>query len=145
MVLNVGAVFGYLSFGPLADRVGRRPVFGAMCVGSLVMLPITFLTPRSYFHVLMLLPLLGFFNNGIFSGFSNLPAGIVSDADSGDGCGVLFQCRTSAGVDRSFSDRLSRHSAGELWTRRQCGGGCLHCWAADPAIRARDKRQASAA
>jgi MFS family permease len=69
MMLNVGAVFGYLSFGPLADRLGRRPVFALMCVGSLVMLPITFLTPRSYIHVLLLLPLLGFFNNGIFSGF----------------------------------------------------------------------------
>ena len=33
------------------------------------MLPITFLTPRSYVYVLLLLPLLGFFNNGIFSGF----------------------------------------------------------------------------
>ena len=40
-----------------------------MCAGSLVMLPATFLTPRSYAQVLLLLPLLGFFNNGIFSGF----------------------------------------------------------------------------
>jgi MFS family permease len=69
MALNAGALFGYLSFGPLADRFGRRPVFALMCAGSLVMLPITFLTPREYLHVLLLLPLLGFFNNGIFSGF----------------------------------------------------------------------------
>ncbi len=69
MLLNVGALAGYLSFGPLADRWGRRPVFGFMCVGSLVLLPLTFLTPRSFSHVLWLLPLLGFFNNGIFSGF----------------------------------------------------------------------------
>ena len=69
MLLNVGALAGYLSFGPLADRVGRRRVFALMCVGSLVMLPVTFLTPRTYTHVLLLLPLLGFFNNGIFSGF----------------------------------------------------------------------------
>ena len=53
----------------MADRLGRRPVFALMCVGSLLMLPVTFLTPRSYVHVLLLLPLLGFFNNGIFSGF----------------------------------------------------------------------------
>src|ERR1019366_6723973 len=53
MVLNVGAIFGYLSFGPLADRLGRRSAFATMCVGSLVMLPITFLTPRSYAHVLL--------------------------------------------------------------------------------------------
>jgi MFS family permease len=69
ILLNVGALAGYLSFGPLADRVGRRRVFALMCVGSLVMLPVTFLTPRTYAQVLLLLPLLGFFNNGIFSGF----------------------------------------------------------------------------
>ena len=33
------------------------------------MLPATFLLPRGYAQVLVLLPLLGFFNNGIFSGF----------------------------------------------------------------------------
>ena len=69
MALNAGALVGYLSFGPLADRFGRRAVFALMCTGSLVMLPVTFLTPRKYEHVLLLLPLLGFFNNGIFSGF----------------------------------------------------------------------------
>ncbi len=69
MALNVGALFGYLSFGPLADRFGRRTVFALMCAGSLVMLPVTFVTPREYVHVLLLLPVLGFFNNGIFSGF----------------------------------------------------------------------------
>jgi MFS family permease len=70
MMLNVGALAGYFSFGPLADRVGRRRVFALMCLGSLVMLPVTFLTPRTYVQVLLLLPLLGFFNNGIFSGFA---------------------------------------------------------------------------
>jgi MFS family permease len=69
MLLNAGALAGYLSFGPLADRWGRRAVFALMCVGSFVMLPVTFLTPRSFANVLLLLPLLGFFNNGIFSGF----------------------------------------------------------------------------
>lgn len=69
MALNLGALVGYFSFGPLADRFGRRPIFALMCTGSLVMLPITFLTPHAYAHVLLLLPMLGFFNNGIFSGF----------------------------------------------------------------------------
>ena len=69
MLLNVGALAGYLGFGVLAERMGRRRAFALMCAGSLVMLPVTFLTPRSYIQVLLLLPLLGFFNNGIFSGF----------------------------------------------------------------------------
>ena len=69
IMLNVGSLAGYLCFGPLADRFGRRAVFGLMCLGSLIMLPVTFLTPRAYPQVLLLLPALGFFNNGIFSGF----------------------------------------------------------------------------
>ncbi len=69
MALNAGAIFGYLGFGPLADRFGRRPVFAFMCLGSLIMLPATYLLPTSYVGVLLLLPVLGFFNNGIFSGF----------------------------------------------------------------------------
>jgi MFS family permease len=69
MSLNAGALVGYLSFGPLADRFGRRATFAFMCTGSLVMVPLTFFMPRQYTHVLLLLPLLGFFNNGIFSGF----------------------------------------------------------------------------
>jgi MFS family permease len=69
MALNAGALFGYLGFGPLADRFGRRATFAFMCVGSLIMLPTTYLVPDSYTGVLMLLPILGFFNNGIFSGF----------------------------------------------------------------------------
>ena len=69
MALNGGALFGYLGFGALADRFGRRAVFAFMCLGSFVMLPVTYLLPTTYVGVLMLLPLLGFFNNGIFSGF----------------------------------------------------------------------------
>lgn len=69
MALNGGALLGYLSFGPLADRVGRRPAFAFMCLGSFVMLPVTYLLPESYVGLLLLLPILGFFNNGIFSGF----------------------------------------------------------------------------
>ena len=70
ILLNVGSLAGYLTFGPMAERFGRRPIFAVMYLGSLVMLPVTFLSPHSYAHVLLLLPLLGFFNNGIFSGFA---------------------------------------------------------------------------
>jgi MFS family permease len=90
MALNLGALAGYLSFGPLADRFGRRPVFALMCAGSLVMLPITFLTPREYIHVLLLLPLLGFFNNGIFSGFPIYLPELYPTRIRGTGAGFCF-------------------------------------------------------
>ncbi|MHB8481759.1 MAG: MFS transporter [Nitrospiria bacterium] len=69
MSLNGGSLIGYLAFGPMADRIGRRFTFFLMCLGSFIMLPVTFLTPKEYVVVLWLLPVLGFFNNGIFSGF----------------------------------------------------------------------------
>ena len=90
MMLNVGALLGYLSFGPLADRFGRRAAFALMCLGSLVLLPLTFLTPRSYTHVLLLLPLLGFFNNGIFSGFPLYLPELYPTRIRGTGSGFCF-------------------------------------------------------
>jgi len=90
MLLNVGSLAGYLCFGPLADRVGRRPVFALMCLGSLVLLPVTFLTPRTYGQVLLLLPLLGFFNNGIFSGFPIYLPELYPTRIRGTGAGFCF-------------------------------------------------------
>ena len=90
MLLNVGALAGYLSFGPLADRWGRRWIFALMCAGSLVMLPVTFLTPRSYTQVLLLLPILGFFNNGIFSGFPIYLPELYPTRIRGTGAGFCF-------------------------------------------------------
>ena len=90
MALNAGAIFGYLGFGPLADRFGRRPVFALMCAGSFVMLPITYLVPSSYSGVLMLLPILGFFNNGIFSGFPIYLPELYPTALRATGAGFCF-------------------------------------------------------
>jgi MFS family permease len=69
MCLNAGAIVGYLAFAPLAERLGRRGAFLIMLAGSAVTLPAAFLLPSSYAMSLALLPLLGFFSNGIFSGF----------------------------------------------------------------------------
>jgi MFS family permease len=70
MVLNVGALIGYLAFAPLTIRIGRRWAFFAFFLGALVMVPTLFLTVRRYDQTLWLLPLLGFFTNGIFTGFA---------------------------------------------------------------------------
>lgn len=90
MALNAGAIFGYLGFGPLADRFGRRPVFAFMCLGSFIMLPVTYLLPSSYAGVLMLLPVLGFFNNGIFSGFPIYLPELYPTALRATGAGFCF-------------------------------------------------------
>ena len=63
MALNAGALFGYLGFGPLAERFGRRPVFGLMCLGSLILLPATYFVPHPATQNLrVLLPVRGDFS-----------------------------------------------------------------------------------
>jgi MFS family permease len=69
MSLNVGAIAGYLAFAPIAERWGRRAAFLVMLAGASVTLPAAFLIPNTYTQSLLLLPLLGFFSNGMFSGF----------------------------------------------------------------------------
>jgi MFS family permease len=90
MALNAGAIIGYLSFGPLADRFGRRPIFALMCLGSLITLPAIFFAPHRYLHVLLLLPILGFFNNGIFSGFPIYLPELYPTAIRATGAGFCF-------------------------------------------------------
>jgi MFS family permease len=61
-----------------------------MCLGSLIMLPTAFLVPRSYGTVLCLLPSLGFFNNGIFSGFAIYLPELYPTAIRATGAGFCF-------------------------------------------------------
>ncbi|TSA03247.1 MAG: MFS transporter [Nitrospiraceae bacterium] len=114
MWLNVGALAGYLSFGPLADRFGRRPVFALMCAGSFVMLPVIFLVPRPYAHVLLLLPLLGFFNNGIFSGFPIYLPELYPTRIRATGAGVCFNAGRVLAAGGPFLTGFLEQSLGSL-------------------------------
>lgn len=69
MSLNAGAMVGYLAFAPIAERLGRKGAFLVMLLGAAITMPATFLLPGSYTTSILMLPLLGFFSNGIFSGF----------------------------------------------------------------------------
>ncbi|HST19564.1 MAG TPA: MFS transporter, partial [Blastocatellia bacterium] len=69
MLLNGGSLFGYLSFGPLADRLGRRAAFLIFFIGGVIIFPVTFLMTSSLTQVFILLPVVGFFTLGITSGF----------------------------------------------------------------------------
>jgi MFS family permease len=69
MSLNAGAIIGYFAFPFFAEWLGRRPAFLLMLLGAAITLPAMFHVPRSYTTVLLILPVLGFFTNGIFSGF----------------------------------------------------------------------------
>jgi MFS family permease len=69
MLLNGGSLFGYLLFGPLADRFGRRATFLFYFIGGVILFPTAFLLTSSVTQIFLLLPLVGFFTLGITSGF----------------------------------------------------------------------------
>jgi len=69
MSLNAGAILGYLAFPLLAEWLGRKAAFFLTLLGSAIILPATFLAPETYARLLLILPILGFMTNGIFSGF----------------------------------------------------------------------------
>ncbi|MBI4428922.1 MAG: MFS transporter [Ignavibacteriales bacterium] len=72
--MQLGAFFGYTSFGFLADRFGRRLTFVSFLTGAAVLVPVYGQLGRSEVSLLVLGPLIGFFGHGYFSVFGALLA-----------------------------------------------------------------------
>jgi putative sialic acid transporter len=66
---QIGAFFGYLSFGFISDRIGRRPAFIIFLLAAAVLVPIYGHMARSPMALMATGPLLGFFSHGYFSVF----------------------------------------------------------------------------
>ena len=72
-IQTAGAGVGMLAFGPLSVRWGRRRTFTVMHLASLIMTPIICWLPSyfmSYGLLLCLLPIFGFFAQGIHAGYA---------------------------------------------------------------------------
>ena len=70
IVQATGGGLGLLAFGPLAVRLGRKRAFILVQLLSLVVVPLTCYAPATYWQLLLLLPLFGFFTLGIHAGFA---------------------------------------------------------------------------
>lgn len=69
--MQIGAFLGYLSFGWMADRFGRKATYIGYLVIAAALTPL-FALVRSTDALLAIGPLVGFFGTGYFSGFSVL-------------------------------------------------------------------------
>jgi MFS family permease len=69
MLVNGGAIVGNVLFGPVADWKGRRTAFFIFFAGAIPLFPITFLLTGNIAIIFVLLPVLGFFAQGVMSGF----------------------------------------------------------------------------
>jgi len=68
--MQAGAFIGYLSFGPLADRFGRRRVFAGFLIAAAALVPLYGQMVRSPTVLLALSPLIGFVGHAYWSAIS---------------------------------------------------------------------------
>ena len=103
--VQLGAYCGYLTFGFIADRIGRRRAFVLFMVGAAVLVPIYGQMARSPLVLLLLGPLLGYFGNGYFSMFGGFVAELFPAAVRATGQGTSYNIGRMAGADRAVHDR----------------------------------------
>jgi MFS family permease len=105
--MQIGAFFGYLSFGFFADRFGRRPVFALFLVCAALLVPVYGQLIRHEVLLLVLGPLIGFFGHGYFSVFGVLLSELFPTHVRGTAQGLVYN------VGRAFS-ALAPFSVGAL-------------------------------
>ena len=94
--MQVGAFFGYVLFGVLADRFGRRPVFLVFVVGAAVLVPIYGRMALEPAVLMALGPLLGFFGHGYFSLFGAMLAELFPSSIRGTAQGFCYNVGRAA-------------------------------------------------
>jgi MFS family permease len=88
--MQVGAFLGYVLFGVLADRLGRRPVFIAFVLGAAVLVPVYGRMALQPVALMALGPLIGFFGHGYFSVFGAMLAELFPSAIRGTAQGLCY-------------------------------------------------------
>ncbi|MBI4909777.1 MAG: MFS transporter [Acidobacteria bacterium] len=94
-VMQAGAYAGYLCFGLMADRYGRRPAFLIYVLAAAALTPVYGLIPgwagdSAERWLLILGPFIGFFGTGFFSLFGAMLAELYPTAVRGTGQGFTY-------------------------------------------------------
>jgi MFS family permease len=96
--VQIGAFFGYASFGFFADRFGRRPTFIAFVLLAAAMVPAYGLSGRSEVILMILGPLVGFFGHGYFSVFGAILAELFPSYVRGTAQGLCYNGARTIGA-----------------------------------------------
>src|SRR5688572_16041007 len=96
--VQIGAYFGYLTFGFIADRFGRRRTFIVFMVVAALLVPIYGQMARSPLILMLLGPVLGYFGHGYFSMFGSFVAELFPTSVRGTGQGTSYNVGRMAGA-----------------------------------------------
>lgn len=95
--MQIGAFFGYVLFGFLADRFGRRPTFVFFVLAAAVLVPAYGQWGRIPAVLMALGPLVGFFGHGYFSVFGALLAELFPASIRATAQGLCYNIGRAAG------------------------------------------------
>jgi len=96
--VQLGAYFGYLTFGFLADRFGRHRTFIAFMLMAAAVVPIYGQFARDRLLLLVLSPVLGYFGYGYFSMFGSFVAELFPAPVRATGQGTSYNIGRMAGA-----------------------------------------------
>ncbi|CAA9393252.1 MAG: Uncharacterized MFS-type transporter [uncultured Phycisphaerae bacterium] len=89
-VQAIGMGLGFLCFGPLAERLGRRGAFLAYHLAAFAIVPVACYLPQTYGQMLLVLPVFGFFTGGIHAGYAVYFPELFPDHLRATGAGLCF-------------------------------------------------------
>jgi MFS family permease len=98
LLMQAGAYIGYLTFGFIADRLGRRRTFIVFMICAAAIVPLYGQMARSPMVLLALSPLLGYFGHGYFSMFGSLVAELFPTVVRATGQGTSYNLGRMAGA-----------------------------------------------
>ena len=96
--VQLGAYAGYLTFGFIADRIGRRRAFVLYMIAAAILVPLYGQMARSPFILLALGPLIGYFGYGYFSMFGGFVAELYPASVRATGQGTSYNIGRMAGA-----------------------------------------------
>jgi MFS family permease len=101
--VQIGAYLGYLTFGFIADRLGRRRTFVLFMLCAAVLVPVYGQMARSPLVLMLLGPVLGYFGHGYFSMFGSFVAELFPTAVRATGQGTSYNIGRMAGAVAPFT------------------------------------------
>jgi MFS family permease len=96
--MQLGAFAGYLSFGPLADRFGRRRTFAFFTVTAAIIVPVYLRMMTTPTMLMVLGPVLGFVGHGYWSLLGPLLSELFPTAVRASGQGLGYNSGRLAGA-----------------------------------------------